>query len=228
MDAINAFIVRRQSAHERSPSNATRKDMAINLEATRWPYQRTQQERHEGDVSVTTILIQLQQISPQGHQSPQSVHNEHKLQRLVDQRRSQGLYARSNDGNYHHCQHDQCKKHKLCNDGSCGNNKHDNKKSLPKCKDKGFKPWCLHSKHANHLHDECCANPHNQACEQQQQVQAQKKREKTKPLWYVPHASHAQQSLDKQQIKSSGRASDTVFSDKRQARAMTTKKLPFL
>ncbi len=37
VDAIDAFIVRRQSAHKASLSNSTRKAMAISLEATRQP-----------------------------------------------------------------------------------------------------------------------------------------------------------------------------------------------
>jgi hypothetical protein len=78
MDAINAIIVRCQSAHKRSPSNAMRKAVAISLEATRRPCQRMQQEHREGVVSITTILILRQQISPQGHQSPQVVHNKRK------------------------------------------------------------------------------------------------------------------------------------------------------
>ncbi len=43
MDPINKIIVRRQSAHKRSPSNATRKAVAISLEATRWPCWKMQQ-----------------------------------------------------------------------------------------------------------------------------------------------------------------------------------------
>ncbi len=68
--------------------------------------------------------------------------------------------------NYRHRQHDQRKQHKLRNDGSHGNNKCNNKKSLPERKDKGFQPWCLHGKHANHSHNKCRANPHNQARKQ--------------------------------------------------------------
>jgi hypothetical protein len=108
IDTINAIIVRRQSAHERSPSNATRKAMTISLEATRRPCQRMQQRHCEGVVSITTILIPWQRILLQGRQSSQSVHNKRKLQHFANQRRSQRLYAQCNDGNYHHRQHGQC------------------------------------------------------------------------------------------------------------------------
>jgi hypothetical protein len=66
--------------------------------------------------------------------------NERKLQCFFDQRRSQGLYAQRDDDNYCHHQHDQRKQHKLCNDSGCGDNKRNNKKSLPEREDKGFKP----------------------------------------------------------------------------------------
>jgi hypothetical protein len=56
---------------EANTSNATREAMAtIRLNATRWPCQRTQQERCEGIVSIRTKLILRQQLSSQGHQSP--------------------------------------------------------------------------------------------------------------------------------------------------------------
>ncbi len=55
MDAINTIIVRHQSAYKMSPSNATRKAMAISLKATRRPQQRTQQGRCVGVVSITMI-----------------------------------------------------------------------------------------------------------------------------------------------------------------------------
>ncbi len=168
MDAINAIIVRCQSAHKMSLSNATRKARAISLEATRQPCHRTQQEHCEGVVSITSILIPQQRLLPQGRQLLQWVHDGCKLQWFANQRRSHGSYAWRNDGNYPHHQHGQRERHKL---GGCGNNKRDNKKSLPKREDKGFEPWCLHGKHANHLYDECCANPRHQVRELQQKVQ---------------------------------------------------------
>ncbi len=105
MDPINAIIVRRQDAHEKSPLNATRKAVAISLEATRRPCWWTQQGHREGIASITTILIPRQRISPQERQSTQSVRDECKLQHFADQRRSQGSYAQRNDGNYRHRQH---------------------------------------------------------------------------------------------------------------------------
>ncbi len=101
-------------------------------------------------------------------QSPQSVHNESILQHFANQRRSQGLHAWPDDGNYLHRQYGWSKQHKLRNDGGRGDNKRDNKKSLPECKDKGIKPWCLHGKHTNHSYDKYHANPCNQAHELQQ------------------------------------------------------------
>jgi hypothetical protein len=62
----------------------------------------------------------------------------------------------------------------------------------------------------------------------QQQVQATTKREKTKLLQHVRHASRVRQLLDKQQIELPGRASYTVPSDERQAQATTTKNLIFV
>ncbi len=56
-------------------------------------------------MSITSILIPQQRLLPQGHKLPQRVHNGCKLQCFVDQRRSHGLYAQRNDGNYHHRQH---------------------------------------------------------------------------------------------------------------------------
>jgi hypothetical protein len=108
---------------------------------------------------------------PQGHQSPQSVHNESKLRRYANQCRSQGLYAQHNDNNYHHRQHGRCKQRKLRNDGGCSNNNQDNKKSLPKCKDKGFQLCHLHGKHINHSYDKCRTNPCHQEHKLQQQAQ---------------------------------------------------------
>jgi hypothetical protein len=45
IDVINAIIVRRQSTHETSLSNTTRKAVVISLKATRRPHQQMQQER---------------------------------------------------------------------------------------------------------------------------------------------------------------------------------------
>jgi hypothetical protein len=56
MDAIDAIIVQCQSACKTSPSNATRKAMAISLEAKRQPCQQMQQRRCESVVSNTTKL----------------------------------------------------------------------------------------------------------------------------------------------------------------------------
>ncbi len=92
MDTINAFIVRCQSAHKRSLSNATRKAVAINLEATWRPHQQMQQGHREGILSVTTILILQQRLLLQGRQSLQSMRNEHKLRRFANRRRSQGSF----------------------------------------------------------------------------------------------------------------------------------------
>ncbi len=130
MDAINPFIMRHQSAHK-IPSNATWKAMAISLKATRWPCWRMQQGHSEGVVSITMILIPQQRLLPQGCQLPQCMLDKRKLQSLADQRRSQGLYAQHDDGNYHHHQHGWRKQHKLHNDGGRGDNKHYKKKSLP-------------------------------------------------------------------------------------------------
>ncbi len=55
MDAINAIIVSCQSAHMMSLSNATRKAVAINLEATRRPCQQMQQGHCEGIVRVSWV-----------------------------------------------------------------------------------------------------------------------------------------------------------------------------
>ncbi len=221
MDAINAFIVRRQSAHERSPSNTTRKAVAINLKATQRPCQQMQQGRCEDVVSIKTIPIPRWQILPQGHQLPQRVCNKCNLRCFADQCRSQGSYARHNDGNYPHHQHGWREWHKLPDDSRRSNNNHNSKKSLPECKDKGFQLCHLHGKHTNHLYDECHANPCNQACKLQQQ--AQTTTTKTQPWQHMHHASCAQQLLDKQRIKLPGWAGDNVFSDKKTSASKTTK-----
>ncbi len=79
--------------------------MAINLKATRQSCWQMQQSCCEGIVSITTILVPQQQLLPQGHQLPQSVHDKQRLQHFANQRRSQGLYAQRDDGNYCHRQH---------------------------------------------------------------------------------------------------------------------------
>ncbi len=177
MDAINTFIVRRQSTHKRSPSNATRKAVVINLEATRQPCQRTWQGHCEGVVSITAITIPQWWILPQGRQSPQNVCDERKLRRFADQRRSQGLYAwwrrQLLSPSAWPMQAAQAPQR-----WQSWQQQVQQQEESPECKDKGFKPWCLHGKHANHLHDKCCANPHNQARKQQQQAQATKNRKK--------------------------------------------------
>ncbi len=82
IDAINAIIMRRQSAHKTSLSNTTRKAVAISLKGTRRPCQWTQQERHEVVVSITTILIPWQQLLSQERQLPQHKGNGHKKETL--------------------------------------------------------------------------------------------------------------------------------------------------
>jgi hypothetical protein len=100
MDAINAIIVRHQSTHKMSLSNVTRKAVAVSLEATRQPCQQTQQGRLEDIVSIMTILITQGWLLLQGHQSTQCVHDECKLRHFSNQRRSHGVYAQHDDGNY--------------------------------------------------------------------------------------------------------------------------------
>ncbi len=68
MDAINAIIVRRWSAHKMSLSTATRKAVVISLKATRRPCQQTRQEHCESVMSITTILIPRQQLLSQERQ----------------------------------------------------------------------------------------------------------------------------------------------------------------
>ncbi len=64
----------------------------------------------------------------------------------------------------HHChQHGQHKQRKLRNDSSHGDKKCDDRKSPPKCKDKDFKPYCIHGEYAKHSYKECWADPRNQA-----------------------------------------------------------------
>jgi hypothetical protein len=109
MDAINAIIVRRQSAHERSPSDTKRKANAISLKAIKRPCRQTQQELCEGVESIMLILIPQWQLLPQGLQLPQRVHDGRKLQCFADQCRSHGSYIRRDDGNNCHRQHGQCK-----------------------------------------------------------------------------------------------------------------------
>ncbi len=229
MGAINAFIVRRQSAHKTSPSNATRKAVAISLKATRRPCQWTRQGHCEceGTMSITMILIPQWQLLPQGRQLPQCVQGKHKLQRFDGQRRSQGSYSWRNNGNYCHHQHGQREQNKLHDNDGHRDNKRNNKKSLPVCKDKGFKPWCLHGKYTYHLYDKCHTNPCNQARKQQQQLANSNQTNKTQLPWHVHHVSCTQQLLDKQQSKLPGRASDTVFSDKRTRTSNDNKKIPF-
>jgi hypothetical protein len=82
MDVINTIIVRCQIAHETSLSNTMRKAVAINLKATRQPCQQTQQERLEGAMSITTILIPQRRLSSQEHQSPQRKRNRCKMETL--------------------------------------------------------------------------------------------------------------------------------------------------
>ncbi len=171
MDTINAIIVRCQSAHQMSCLKATRKAMAISLKAIRRPCWQMQQGRCEGVVSITSIYIPQQQLLPQGYQSLQWVCNRCKMQCFANQHRSNGPYAQRNNGNYCYHQHGWRQQHKLHDDSSHGNNKHNNKKSLPECKGKGFKPWCLHGKHLNHSFDEYCTNPRNQERELQQKAQ---------------------------------------------------------
>ncbi len=85
-----------------------------------------------------------------------------KKRLLSYQRRGYRLYDRR-DGGHHPCQHGRRKQHKLRNDGSCGNNKRDDRKSPPEHEEKDFKPCCIHVKHAKHLYKECRANPRDQA-----------------------------------------------------------------
>jgi hypothetical protein len=178
MDAINAITNhngRNQRNHcEMRPSNATRKAVVISLKATRRPLWRMWQGHCEGNVSITTILIPQWQVLPQGCQSLQSVYDECKLQRFADQRRSQGSYAQSNNGDYRHRQHGQREQ------------------------------------------------------QQQQLANSNQTIKKTKPLWHVRHSSRAQQLLDKQQIKSPGRAGDTIFSDERTNASKDNKKYHFV
>ncbi len=150
---------------------------------------------NKGFLSIATILIFLWKLLPQGHQSPQRVHDERKLHRFSNQCRSQGLYTQCNDGNYHHCQHGQCKQHKLCNKGGHSRQAQQQEES-PECKDKCFKPWCLHDEHANHSYDECRTNLHNQACKQQQ-LASSNNNNKVQLQWHVHHASCTQRLLDK-------------------------------
>ncbi len=140
---INTIIVRCQTSHKTSPSNTTRKAVAISLEAIRRPHWQTQQGHvwgccgyHNDTHPMLTIVVTRAPITATCVQWT-------LLQHFANQRRSHGSYAWCNNGNYLHHQHG-CKQHKLHNSGSHGGNKRNNKKSLPECKDKGFKPCCLH------------------------------------------------------------------------------------
>jgi hypothetical protein len=78
MDTINkAIIVSHQSTYETSPSNVTRKAMAINLKAIRQPCQQTQQGSREGVLSITSILILQQQLLSQEQQLTQCKCDKH-------------------------------------------------------------------------------------------------------------------------------------------------------
>jgi hypothetical protein len=82
IDVISAIIVRRQSAHEMSLSNATKKALAISLKATRRFCRQTQQEHCEGVVSIMLILIPRLQLLSQEHQLPQRKRNKRKKETL--------------------------------------------------------------------------------------------------------------------------------------------------
>jgi hypothetical protein len=75
-------------------------------------------------------------------------------------------------------------------------NKRDNKKSPPSVRTRAISP----ATYTTSTPITRCTNPHNQVCEQQQQVEATKMREKTKPSWHVRHMSRVQGLLDKQQF----------------------------
>ena len=68
MDAINAIIVRRPSAHETTLY-------------TRQPRRRTRQERRESVVSIMTILIPRRQLSSQERQTPRHKRDERKTKK---------------------------------------------------------------------------------------------------------------------------------------------------
>ncbi len=170
MDAINAIIVRCQSAHERSPSNAMRKAVVISLKATRRPCWRTWQGHCEGIVSITMILIPRQQILPQGCQLPQHVHHKRKLWRFFQPAQESRV---------------------IC--------------STQRRQLSLLSTWPMRTTTTSASNNK-----------------------KTKPLWHVCHASCMQQSLDKQQIKSPGRASDTVFNDERTSASNNNKEYHFV
>ncbi len=230
MDMINAIIVRHQIAHEKSLSNSTRKTVAISLESTRWPCWWMQQGHCEGVVIITTILIPRWWLLPRGLQLLQRVQDKHKLQCFADQHRSHGLYAWCNNGNHHQRWHGQHKQHKLRDNGGCGNDKCNNKKSPPDCKDKSFNPCHLHGEHTNHSQDRCHANLCNKewskARRNNNNINSQLAT-KNKAVMSRTHASHAQWLLDKQQIELPGRASDNVPSDNRTIASNDNKKYHF-
>ncbi len=103
----------------------------------------------------------------------------HKIRHISDQLRSYRLYDWRNNGHHCCCHYGWCKQHRLRNDGSHGNNMRDNRKRVPERKDKGFKPCCIHGKHAKHSYKECRANLRNQAHQKPRTNNNNKRRHKS-------------------------------------------------
>ncbi len=225
MGTIKAFMVRCRSAHKASPSNATRKAKGISLTATMWPCQQTRQGRCEGTVSITTILIPQQWLLPKGHQLPQHVCNKRKLQHFANQRRCHGSYAECNNGNYCHRQHGWRERHKLRDNGGHGKQGQQQEES-PQVQGLGVQALPPTRQARQSLVRQV---PRKSAPPSMQTTTTSTSNIKktTQPPWHMHQASRAQQSLDKQQIKLPGRASDIVSSDERTSTSNINKKYHF-
>ncbi len=189
MDAINAIVVRRQSAHKMNPSNATKKAVATSLKAARQPCQGMWPRRCEGIVSITTILLPWQWLWPQGRQLPQRVRDECKLLCFANHCRSHRSYAWHNNG-YRRHHHGRCKQRKLCNGSSRSNKQAQQQVESPKHEDKGFEPCHLHGKHTNHSL-RYSAQPVKHANNNNKHKQQQKRGKNKAIMIHMPHITCA-------------------------------------
>ena len=82
---------------------------------------------------------------------------DHKLRHFAEQRRSNGSRRPRQDNGC--CQ----REYDTRRDSKGRSYDMREKKGLPPCKDKGFKPCHVHGEHARHSYKECCGNPRNQA-----------------------------------------------------------------
>ncbi len=224
MDAINAFIVRCQSAHKTSPSNATRKAMAISLKAkAALPTNATSllwgpHEYHDNNHPTTTIIAKRPSIATMCAQQMQTATFCWPAQesRVI---RSMQLWQQLSPSAWPMQAAQALQQQWLRRQQA------QQQEESPKCKDKGFKPWCLHGKHTNHSYSKCCANPCNQGQELQQQVQTTTKKHSRHDTCTTHHARNNCWTSSK--LSCLAEPVTLLPATKEQAQAKTTKNTTF-